>query len=218
MQIIIDYFDKHSGSAIVVAIVLAFFGWTIEYVSNKRKGYRLKRNLLEAIRLELDFNSNWIKDLIPQQADAERYYDVTRANFRLRDDAVNYAITNGQSILLSEPELLKILIRVSHAVRYVNQQIEEQMLTRFSSPEFSSRITQMQENNPTIKQKWMNDRNLIPEEFRAFMSELHLRHLAINNFGFWGQLKPALEESKPKIDHLIEMIDTNKKWWHFWKG
>ncbi|MHB8792557.1 MAG: hypothetical protein ACYC6O_04380 [Thermoleophilia bacterium] len=216
-----DSLNNNSGGfqfiAILIAILIAVFTALVTWFKEKRNKFRLKRNLLEAIKQELYFNRNWIMDLIPLGEDAARYYDPTRADFKLRDDAVNYAITNGQSILLSEVVLIVALIRESHAVRYVNQQIDEQMMTRFCSPEFSSKMSSLVINNPNIIFEWSKDPDTIPEELRAYGDELRLRHRAINDHGFWQQLKPSLEEAIPLIENNINQMDSRNRWWHFWK-
>ncbi len=213
-----NWLNQNAGGLQLIAILIALFGLFEVWIREKRNKYRKKRNLLEAIKLELYFNKEWVQDLIPQGEDAARYYDPTRANFRLRDDAITYAITNGQSILLSEKDLIQKLIAVSHAVRFVNQQIEEQMMVRFCSPEFSSKMSSFVIKNRKVIFSWFKNSDLIPNEFKEYVDELHLRHRAINDIGFWQQLKPSLEEAIPVVDELIEEMDKNKKWWHFWKS
>ena len=213
-----NWLNQNAGGLQLLAILIALFGLFEVWIREKRNKYRKKRNLLEAIKLELYFNKEWVQDLISQGEDAARYYDPTRANFRLRDDAITYAITNGQSILLSEKDLIQKLIAVSHAVRFVNQQIEEQMMVRFCSPEFSSKMSSLVIKNRKVIFSWFKNPDLIPDEFKEYVGELHLRHWAINDIGLWKQLKPSLKEVMPVVDKLIEEMDKNKKWWHFWKS
>lgn len=211
-----NWLNLNSGGLQFLAILIALLSILFAWIYENRKKYHEKRNLLEAIKLELDFNKKWIEDLIPQGEDAVRYYDPTRADFRLRDDAITYAITNGQSILLSEQQLIKHLINVSHAVRFVNQQIEEQTMVRFSSPEFFSKMSSLVINNPKIVFNWYRDKNTIPNDLKEYADELHLRHQAINDNGFWRQLKPALQSTIPLINKIIDETNQNK-WRHFLK-
>lgn len=214
----LNYLDQHPGLSILVAFIIAFLGWIFSVIRESRNKYRQKRNLLEAIKLEIDFDAGWIQDLSPKGEDAVRYYDPTRANFRLRDDAITYAITNGQSVLLEDKDFIRILISVSHAARFVNQQIQEQHDCRFSSPEITGLATKIYTKDNNVLKKWMCDENNRPEELRNWLEELHLRNWAINNVGFRQQLKPSIEIAIPAINKIIDRMDSSKRWWHFWKS
>ncbi|OGD63865.1 hypothetical protein A2215_00790 [Candidatus Berkelbacteria bacterium RIFOXYA2_FULL_43_10] len=211
---IIKWLNRNSGIAIITVILI----FILERIFKSRSNYRSKINLLEAVKKELEWNQQWITDLVEdEQEDSTRYYDPTRANFKCGNDIISYAVTHGQSLLRSKIDLIQALVIVNDAIKQYNQQVQEQHDCRFSSPEITAIATSLYQKNPNILKNWMCDSKSRPSIIADFLIELRLRNWAINT-RTKNYLRPALINAFKLIENELNYLVLNNKWWHFWKG
>jgi hypothetical protein len=117
----------------VEAIVVA--GGSVLYIwlTDRHRDQDFCVYFLQALREELKFNLTNVQ-MLPTVGDFSEapsdFWDPSLQEFRMRDDACTYAVIEGQARLRLPAALFTVLLEVSAAIRFTNQQIEEVMAFR----------------------------------------------------------------------------------------
>ena len=147
----LNLLNKNSGIIETVAVVIAVIIFIFERIITSRSNFRNRLNLFEAVKKQLDWNMQWLTDIVGNDKDIEIYYDPTRANFKCSSEVIKYAIMQGHGNLKTARPLLEALVNAAHdAILYYNQQVQEQHDCRFSSPEITGMATRLYLKDPEV--------------------------------------------------------------------
>jgi hypothetical protein len=210
-----EWLNDNQGLTSTIAIVIAVIFFITERLIEARKQYRQRRNLLEAVKKEIEWDMQWCNDITEDsQEDRQRYFDPTRADFKCGNEVLVYAITQGYALLNTNENLILALVAAKEAINHYNQQTQEQHDFRFGSPEVMSKTSSYLVKDKSTLKKWM-DPDKRPEGLKDFIEELRLRNWAINE-GKRTVLRPYLTNALRLINE--ELVQSKKKIWEFWKS
>lgn len=197
-----------------VTLLLAILFYFLEYRSDKDKQRkRLKTiniGILASLKKEVELNWALLNHppLLSRNHFHPQYYDPSRQIFKYRDDAIVLALSQVESDVLLDPELVQALLMVSYSIRFVNQQIDELMTYRFGSPERLAEASELVGKDRGLLDKFAADPdNIKPKRLRPYFKELALRHWAIVNKGYWDHLKPSLEALRQPLNRALQQAE-----------
>ena len=220
------------AGAPIVAVAVAVFVFLGERIWDYQRRKEIKRGILSALREEFvhNFRALMLEDLPPSQERSEpklyddRLLDPFSARFKLPDVALKSAITSGAYGVALPEELLKKLVLLNANIGLVNQQAEELLLHRLSSPSMAGaacrtlRSRSLQQGQTKLFKDVRLSRLSFPNGLLDWWQELAHRHWAIVNEGYHKRLFPAFRQVEEVLNQALKeaSIDPLGLEWPQW--